>query len=484
MGARLRAHDWAQTPLGDPAGWPASLRTLIGLLLTSKFPMFLAWGPELTFIYNDGYVPIFGKKHPEGLGQPFARVWSEIWQEVGPLAERALAGEAVYRADLPLTMMRKGFEEETFFTFSYSPARDDEGRIAGVFCACTETTGEVKARQALIAEKEHLRDLFRQAPGFMCVLEGPELRFELVNDAYLQLVGYRDLTGKTVRDALPELQGQGFFELLDRVFDTGEVFVGRQMPLRLQRAPGSPAERVFVNFVYQPIFNGEGSVTGIFVEGSDVSDRARAQAHQQLLIHELNHRVKNTLATVQAIATQSFRAGEDPHEARALFTSRLLALSEAHNILNRENWDGAELREVVLGALGPFQAFGSARISVEGPSVRLSAKAALAIALAVHELATNAAKYGALSNADGRVRVHWGRHDGSAEPAQLRMDWREMGGPAVTPPSRRGFGSRLLERGLAAELDGKVKLTFPNSGVVCTLEAPLEEPARASYHAI
>jgi hypothetical protein len=135
--------------------------------------MFLAWGPELTFIYNDSYIDILGAKHPDALGRPFDQVWSEIWGELQPLAERALAGEATFHENLSLAMWRKGFEEQTWFTFSYSPVRDESGKPAGVFCACTETTGQVLAERSRIAESDPLRQLFHEAPGFMCVLRGP-----------------------------------------------------------------------------------------------------------------------------------------------------------------------------------------------------------------------------------------------------------------------------------------------------------------------
>ena len=223
-GALITALDWSASPLGPPEGWSQSLRTVVSLLLTSKFPMFLAWGPDLGCIYNDGYPPILGTKHPRAMGRPFRDVWSDIWSDISPLVEKALLGEATFHEDLPLTMLRNGFEEQTYFTFSYSPVRA-EGGIGGLFCACRETTLEVKARAALRQEKERLTNLFRQAPGFMAVLRGPEHTFELTNDAYLKLVGHRELNGKPVRQALPELAGQGFFDLLDRVYQSGEPFV-------------------------------------------------------------------------------------------------------------------------------------------------------------------------------------------------------------------------------------------------------------------
>src|SRR5919112_6907312 len=267
MGRLMRTHDWSTSPLGHPETWPQSLRTVVSLLLNSKFPMFIAWGPKLAFLYNDGYLPIFGSKHPQALGQPFAEVWSDIWSDIGPLVDRALAGEATFHENLPLVMLRNGYPEETWYTFSYSPVRDETGGIAGMFCACTETTQEVKSRAVLKAEQDRLRDLFKQAPGFMAMLSGRDHVFELANDAYLQLVGHRrDILGKPVRDVLPEVAGQGFFELLDKVYTTGEPFVGRNLRVGLQRRPGSPVEDRFVDLVYQPITDSDGRVNGIFAE--------------------------------------------------------------------------------------------------------------------------------------------------------------------------------------------------------------------------
>ncbi len=254
---------------------------------------------------------------------------------------------------------------------------------------------------------------------------------------------------------------------------TSEAFVGRQLPIKLQRSPGGPREQAYLDFVYQPIRDASGTVTGIFVEGLDVTDRARAENRQRLLINELNHRVKNTLATVQAIASQSFRPGADPGRSRELFTSRLLALAHAHNILNREGWDGADLLDVVAEALRPFD--NENRMHVHGPHVRLTAKAALSFALGLHELATNAVKHGALSTAVGTVNVTWSSAAGQEDtPDRLTLIWEESGGPAVAKPDRRGFGSRLIERSLAAELNGAVNLAFQPTGVRCVIDVPLE----------
>jgi len=277
MGERTRAFDWSCSPLGPPERWPEALKTAVGILLSSKFPMFLAWGPELRFLYNDAYMDVLGGKHPAALGHAFEDIWAEIWEDVGPLARRALAGEATYFENLPLTMTRKGYEEQTWFTFSYSPLRDDSGEAAGMFCVCTETTATVLAERERLNETERLRQLFDRAPGFMAVVRGADHVFEMANASYQTLVGRRDLIGKPVREAVPEVEGQGLFELLDKVYRSGEPFSGRSVAVRLQRAPGGPREERLLDFVFQPIFDAQGAVTGIFADGYDVTERILAE---------------------------------------------------------------------------------------------------------------------------------------------------------------------------------------------------------------
>ncbi|PZQ53857.1 MAG: hypothetical protein DI570_23675 [Phenylobacterium zucineum] len=203
----------------------------------------------------------------------------------------------------------------------------------------------------------------------------------------------------------------------------------------------------------------------------DIDERKRAEERRVLLINELNHRVKNTLASVQSIARQTLRSGRPADQAMELFTARLVALSAAHNVLTRENWEGAFLTEIAQEALAPFGARGDGRIHINGPVTRLSARAAVGIAMALHELATNAVKYGALSGEAGHVEVNWTVSPG--EIPRLVLEWRERGGPPVKPPTRTGFGSRLLNQGLPGELDGTTELEFGRDGVTCRITAPL-----------
>ena len=163
VGALMRSHDWSTSPLGPPESWPQSLRAVVGLVLQSRFPMFVAWGPDLGFLYNDPYAEILGAKHPRALGRRFYDIWSEIWTDISPLIDAAMAGQATYREDLPLLMNRKGYDEQTWFTFSYSPLRDETGKVAGMFCACQETTQKVLALRGLRELNETLEQRVNQA---------------------------------------------------------------------------------------------------------------------------------------------------------------------------------------------------------------------------------------------------------------------------------------------------------------------------------
>jgi PAS domain S-box-containing protein len=214
---------------------------------------------------------------------------------------------------------------------------------------------------------------------------------------------------------------------------------------------------------------------GVAITLTDITERKTADARQRLLVNELNHRVKNSLATVQAIAAQSLRGPDVSPEARERFMARLMALASANDVLVARTWSGATLHSVAAQMARPHG--DDERFTIEGPDVHLAPPTATAMALGLHELATNAAKYGALSSPEGRVSLTWAV-DGQAKARRLRLTWRESGGPAVAAPGPSGFGTRLIERGLTAELRAEVKLAFEATGVVFTLAAPLSESLR------
>jgi PAS domain S-box-containing protein len=273
----MRGMDWSGPGLGPPQQWPQPLQSVVSLMLGSAFPMFVAWGPSLHTLYNDAYGDIMGAKHPAGMGRPFLDIWHEIRDDLTPLVARTMGGEAFFMENLPLLMRRHGYDEETWFTFSWSPVRDETGAVAGIYCACTETTRMVLAERHQRAEQERLQSLFSQAPGFIAIMRGPDHVFEIANQAYVQLTGFRDVIGKPLALALPEVVEQGFVKLLDQVYSSGEPYVGRSVRLMLNRERDAPPTEAWLDFVYQPLRDATGAVNGVFVQGHEVTELQRTQ---------------------------------------------------------------------------------------------------------------------------------------------------------------------------------------------------------------
>ncbi len=433
MGALMRAHDWSDFPLGPPSGWPEGLKIPLRMMLSSRFEMWLGWGPDLHFFYNDAYRPTLGIKHPDALARPVREVWKEIFEDVRGRFESVMReGVPTWDKALLLLLERNGYPEETYHTFSYSPLYGDTGAVEGLMCVVTEETerviserrldtlrtlasqligqrsrdtiaaaalkalgdnqrdfpfsllylfdpsmavisahagaqaqpllpifqtqavtmraptvlaledaglpagdwtvrpremlfmpinkagherpigvlalglnpyrpgdpqieaiagliagqlagalADIEALEAERGENTRLQEMFAQSPSFTAILRGPEHRFELTNPAYNQLIGHRDVIGKPLRVALPEVEEQGFPALLDNVFRSGETFVGRSMTVLLVRSPGAPPERRILDFVFQPMRDAAGAISGIFVEGIDVTGAHEADAARQ-----------------------------------------------------------------------------------------------------------------------------------------------------------------------------------------------------------
>jgi PAS domain S-box-containing protein len=290
-----------------------------------------------------------------------------------------------------------------------------------------------------------------------------------VNDAYLALTGYERA----------EVLGQGFNFLVARGSDPGTL-------LRLEAAfeSGVDAEleiqdrckdgtKFWAEVFITPVRDSSGEVVQHFGSLVDITRHRQEEDRLRYLLDELNHRTQNTLATVQAIAVQTLRGGADK-QAIDTFEGRILALAKGHALLGRDNWEAVRFGDVVEQILRPFGLHypGSTRIAVEGCDVRLQPKAALTIAMVLHELATNAARHGALSGTDGRVELTW-HVEPSPQGGVMQLRWEESGGPAVTQPLRGGFGSRLIKNGLARDLGGEVRLTYEPAGAICQIAMPL-----------
>ncbi|MCW5718838.1 MAG: PAS domain-containing protein, partial [Bauldia sp.] len=447
--------------LGAPEIWPATLRSAVRILLTSRHPMFIWWGPELIQFYNDAYRQTMGpERHPSALGQRGRECWDEIWDIIGPQIDLVMEGRgATWHEDQLVPVTRFGSRQDVWWTYGYSPIDDGVGGVGGVLVVCNDVT-----QQHL--SNERLRSLFQQAPGFVAILAEPDHVFEHINEAYSELVGRRDVVGRPVREALPEVVGQGFIAVLDTVVTSGKAFVASDLSVVLQDEAGNMRER-HLDFVYQPTFDASGAVTGIFVQGYDVTAQVAAARQREILTGELEHRVRNTLAMVTAIIDQTFRSTETKEAAHDVLKGRVVALAHAHDILSRTNWRDAAITDVVKAALAPHQTPEN-RIRLSGPALPITARQSLSLSLALHELATNALKYGALSVAEGLVEVTWAGDQAGRGPG-LRFRWEESGGPIVTPPTRRGFGTRLIEQMLAADFGAAVRIDYRPAGVVCEL---------------
>ena len=302
MARRCRALDWAATPLGPVETWPASLTTAAAIVLAAPVGMILLWGPELVQLYNDGYAAIMGAKHPRGLGQRNRECWPEVWDFTGPIYDAVRQRREAFRfEDQRLVLERGGVPEETFFTLTYSPVpagAEAGAAVGGILVLVIETTAEVRGRAveaerarlaaALEAERTGLlENVFRQAPSFLAVYRGPDHVYTLANDAYYQLIGHgREILGKPHLEALPEVRGQGFDVLLDGVLRTGEPFVAREIPVRLERTPGAPPEDRVVALTYLPLVAADGTRTGVIAHGADVTEYVQARREVERLLAE------------------------------------------------------------------------------------------------------------------------------------------------------------------------------------------------------
>ncbi len=408
---------------------------------------------------------------------------------------------AYLRYEIPVPAERGGGLEERYWTAVHTPLEDSAGNIRYLMQNTVDVTDIVRMREAislpyrapeaevqlierareaedtnraLMAESADFRRLFSQAPQMIAVLSGPQHLFTFANDAYRTFLGNRDVVGMTVREAVPEVDGQGFFDMLDDVFRNGQEHSGEGVRVMVGQGSGRAPREAFMDFSYRPIRDAGSKVTGVFVQGMDRTDAVRNARHQRLLLDEVNHRVKNTLATVQSIASQTLRSARDLPSAKRDFEARIIALSKAHNLLSARSWSDLEMETVVRQQLAGQD---GERVNVSGPSVLLDSKAAIAVSMLMHELASNAARHGALSAPEGKLSVAWHFTADDRGP-RLLIEWRESGGPAVDKPEHRGFGGRMLERVATGELGGGLVTDYAPEGFFCQIDMPANNLVR------
>ncbi|WP_246085226.1 sensor histidine kinase [Rhizobium glycinendophyticum] len=564
----------------------------MSICLSSTFPTAIYWGPELRLLYNDSWAPIPGERHPDALGRPASEVWADIWDVVGPqLDEVMTTGKGISTYDQMLPMVRAGVQTETYWNYSFTAIRDEYGAIVGIFNQGNETTAAVLARRQAQQEISRLGRMFAQTPAAIAILEGPTHVFTLVNAAYELLVQRSGLVGKTVAEALPEVQDQGFIDLLDTVYTSAEPYIGRAVPIDFILA-GGQVEQKHVDFVFQPMINAEGETLGIFVQATDVSEVATAmaalreseerfeaivnsidqmiwsttpdghhdyfnqrwyqytglnegetnglawdnpfhpddRAHawqvwqhslatgepyhveyrlrhhsgeyrwvigraqcvrdeeariirwygtctdihdlklaeeaRQLLLRELNHRVKNLFSITSGMINMTARTAVTVPAMAETLQGRLRALAKAHELVQPAISAGPQapetgsLRSLIEDILSPHVEDCS-RVSLSGPPVEIGLKASTSLALIFHELATNAAKYGAFAGAEGKLNVRWAIID-----QNLYLDWSEaLIGRQISAPSSLGFGSKLARTSATQQLGGEIAFNWAPDGL-------------------
>ncbi|MDB5736609.1 MAG: hybrid sensor histidine kinase/response regulator [Sphingomonas bacterium] len=277
MARLIEGFDWQATAIGPMEGWSQTLCVTIGVILRSPVPMVTLWGDDGIMIYNDAYAVFSGSRHPSLLGSRVREGWDEVADFNDNVMTTGLAGGALSYRDQELTLLRSGQPEQVWMNLDYSPVVGEDGVPIGVIAIVVETTAKVRAERTIAGERDRLRLMFEEAPGFMATLVGPDHILEIANPAYRRLVGDRDLIGRPVMHALPEVERQGFIDLLDRVFTTGEPFIGKATPLALQRIPDEPMQTTYLDFAYQAIRDDDGAITGIFVSGYEVTELRETQ---------------------------------------------------------------------------------------------------------------------------------------------------------------------------------------------------------------
>jgi two-component sensor histidine kinase len=468
MGALTRDHDWASTPLGPPEKWPQSLRTAVRLMLNTRHPMLIFWGPELLQFYNDAYRQTMGpERHPSALGQRGQECWAEIWHIIGPQIDLVMAGEgATWHEDQLVPVTRHGRREDVWWTYSYSPI-DDVTRVGGVLVVCTDVTQEHVTREALRVSEAHWRGIFQNMQEGVVLCEmvhdaaghAIDYRFLEVNDAVQRLSGIppEAIIGQLATVAIPGIE-QIWIDTFAGVTSTGQ-------PAHFEYSVASLG-RWFEVSAYA---TGPNTFAALFL---NVTERRHAAERQTLLAREVDHRAKNALAVVQA-ALRLTKAPDVPSYMHAV-EGRVAALARAQTLLAEDRWTGADLRALLRGELEPFLNVGSGpHVQLEGPALAIPAGAAQPLAMAVHELATNAVKHGGLSAPSGGVSVTWRLESGAPTP-QLHLSWTERNAtPLAGPPTRRGFGTRVLDATIRQQLGGSVAKAWPAAGLVCTITLPL-----------
>lgn len=598
MAARIRAFDWSRTPLGAIDDWPQSLKSSVGMMLSTPLPMVICWGPDFIQVYNDTFARVVGPgKHPANLGMPTAQAFPESWPFVeADLRQVKAGGPPVAHENWAVPVRRNGKTEESYWTYTHAPIHEPTAAhgVGGVLVIATETTATVAS---LLDSEARCKTLFETMDEGFVVCEfvrdaagrRADLRFLEFNAAFERLTGWApgDWTGRLLSELLPDAKsfwvesccrmvdapaaarepstgyiaelGQ-WYEVTAFPFGEGDRFAVRYKDVTARRRadealreseerlrlavdvaqlgawdrnvvtgdvawsehhnallgyqPGelTPTFEAFARRVHPEdrpgvekvlaeardrhrvyahryrIVHPSGEIRWMKAQGlffydengapvrmigvmQDVTEEARAAEHQATLLAELQHRTRNLLGVIRSVARRTAESSDDLDTFLTHFDGRLAAIARTQSALTRNNASSASLEAMILEEF--LAAAGADQVTLKGPEVQLKGKSAESLSLAVHELVTNALKYGALTKPKGHVEVTWVIESHDAGEV-LVLDWRETGvGVMDMTPKRAGFGRRLLERALPYELGAKTSLDFAPGGLHARIATPL-----------
>jgi len=496
----------SQSPTLDPPDFKALFEAAPG--------PYLVLDAVLTIVaVNEAYLAATHTRRPDIVGRGLFEVFPDNPDDPAADGVRNLSDSlrrvlryrradsmAVQKYDIPVSDNPADGFEERYWSPVNTPVLDDRGEVVWIIHRVEDVTGLVARdranveRERLAVEQQRVIDRLRRAnielAQSQTALRASEARFRAAIGAVSDILWTTDAKGLMAGDqpgwcgftgqTREECQGYGWSAAV-HPDDATESIVSWEHAVDAHRPFGFEhrvrrydGEWRLFKINARPVLGPDGEVMEWVGVHTDITDSRRAEERRKLLLDELNHRVKNSLATVQSIAMHTLGSAESPAAFNREFNERLMALSQAHNLLTRGDWLGANLREVIGQELAPYQGVDNSRIALRGDDVQLDPKETLALGMVLHELATNAAKYGALSADAGLVDVMW--EDRLEDGARsLRLIWTESGGPPVAPPHRRGFGSRLIERGLNHELGATTALSFHPAGVECVIDFPRRE---------
>jgi two-component sensor histidine kinase len=479
VGALMRVRDWSDTGLGPISRWPQSLKTTVGLVLYSPVPMVLLWGPDGFMIYNDAYSAFAGGRHPLLFGSKVREGWPEVADFNNNVMQVGLGGGTLSYRNQELTLHRNGVPEQVWMNLDYSPVLGDNGRPEGVLAIVVETTQQVLAERALAIAEERLRQALN-ASGMVGTFDWHVQSDTFFSDAHFAEMFSVDPAkgekGAPLADYLAGIHPEDAERIANAV---NHAVITREKYVQEYRLLQKAGNIRWVETRGECLYGEDGKPDRFVGVVVDVTNQKDAQERQRLLAREADHRVKNIFANFHSMINLSARSARTPQEMAQALRGRLDALLRAKDLV-RPGIMGTEheskrttVGALVRAVLQPYDDGSPDRIVLSGPDVPVGTKSVTGLALALHETATNAVKYGALSRPDGSIRVTW-----EASSEDLHLDWDETGGPEINvTPLARGFGSILTERSVTGELGGKIELDWRRNGLRLKLSVPLQRLA-------